>query len=427
MIQYPIRVPAIRVTQPLGTFFAAAIPVELLLETSYSEKVQAQRDSSGTYVIEGTQRLQKNDRLREIARFINREDSTFPNSIILAANYRFDGDVEGDSLDEEVEFDEQKNRWRIEADTQSTSSEGDAIERLVLVIPSKKRIAAVIDGQHRLFAFTKAHPEHLKDELLCAVFMDLPKPMQAQIFAVINSTQKPVNKSLTYDLFGYNVDDEEEQYWSPEKLAVFFARRLAVSDDSPLKNRIVVAPENTFASARELRKMPWKVSFATVVRGVLRLVSSNPKLDASLLMTPRQPRREGPGSRSNDKSVLRKYYLDVNDKLIYDAVQNFTKAANNVFWLNVPDDSYIKKTIGVQALLDVMCDLVGEGLSKLDLSVGFFEGYLRKAKHINFSDDRFRNFSGSGRGFIRRLLQASLGLAYTGTISSDDKRHFKIS
>ena len=45
-------------------------------------------------------------------------------------------------------------------------------------------------------------------ELLCAIFVDLPKPFQAQLFATINSTQKPVNKSLTYEMFGYNVDDE---------------------------------------------------------------------------------------------------------------------------------------------------------------------------------------------------------------------------
>jgi hypothetical protein len=41
-------------------------------------------------------------------------------------------------------------------------------------------------------------------QLICSIFFELPKPYQAQLFATINSTQKPVDKSLTYELFGYN-------------------------------------------------------------------------------------------------------------------------------------------------------------------------------------------------------------------------------
>lgn len=91
-----------------------------------------------------------------------------------------------------------------------------------LTIPTNETLAAVIDGQHRLFAFAKADADKRLDiQLICAVFLDLPKPLQAQLFATINSTQKAVDRSLTFELFGYNVSDETEAYWTPDKLAVF--------------------------------------------------------------------------------------------------------------------------------------------------------------------------------------------------------------
>jgi hypothetical protein len=64
-----------------------------------------------------------------------------------------------------------------------------------------------------------------------------------QLLATINSTQKPVDRSLTYKLFGYNVSDEPEEFWTPDKLAVFPARKLGTDDESLLKGRITVAPE----------------------------------------------------------------------------------------------------------------------------------------------------------------------------------------
>ena len=410
MTNYPIRVPAIRVQQPLGIFYAAAIPVEVLLQTTYSEKVRAIRVSDETYEVDGGQRLQKPSRLDEIAKYINREDSNFPNSIILAANYRKDGQIQGDDPDESIELREEPLRWRIISEKHEQNEPGEKATRFLLEIPSDAQLAAVIDGQHRLYAFAKAQKKHLRDEMLCAVFIDLPKPLQAQIFAIINSTQKPVSKSLTYELFGYNVDDEDEKYWSPDKLAVFFTRRLAITDQSPLKDRIIVAPENSFASAAALSNEPWKVSFATIVTGIVRLISSNPKADANLLMTPRRDRIAGPGTRQ-DKSVLREYYLQGNDQFIYDVIRNYSEACNQIFWREASSESYIRKTVGVQALFDVLRDLVREGLKQADLTSDFFKQRLSAAKEIDFANPRFRNPSGSGRSFIRRLLHTLMNIS----------------
>src|SRR4051812_43461642 len=189
MTTYPLRLPAIRVEQAIGTFFATVVKARVLLDTCYSDHLRAELSADADmYVLSGTQRLLRSDRIRAIGEYISRVDSSFPNSIILAANVR----PEDGMIDEESE-----NRWLIE------ECPGGHYE---LVIPSSETLAAVIDGQHRLFAFAHAVPARLETDLICSVFLDLPKPIQASLFATINSTQTPVSKSLTFDLFGYNVE-----------------------------------------------------------------------------------------------------------------------------------------------------------------------------------------------------------------------------
>jgi DGQHR domain-containing protein len=64
-----------------------------------------------------------------------------------------------------------------------------------LEIPTPAKLGAIVDGQHRLFAFVQTkEPARLNMELLCSIYLDLPKPFQAQLFATINLTQKPVDK-----------------------------------------------------------------------------------------------------------------------------------------------------------------------------------------------------------------------------------------
>lgn len=61
---------------------------------------------------------------------------------------------------------------------------------------------------------------------------DLPLAYQAYLFATININQRKVDKSLAYEQFGYNLDDEEPESWAPDKLAVFFTRRLNLNPES---------------------------------------------------------------------------------------------------------------------------------------------------------------------------------------------------
>jgi DNA phosphorothioation-associated DGQHR protein 1 len=389
MIAFPYKAKALKVVQPLGTYYVAVLPAELLLDVCFSDRLKAHKVEGGTYILEGTQRIMDEKRLRAIGSFISRLDSAFPNSIILAANSRA-----ADGLIEE----ESDCRWSVERNEPC----GD----YTITVPTKQKLSAIIDGQHRLFSFAYAANERLSMTLVCSVFFDLPKPFQAQLFATINSTQKPVDKSLTYELFGYNISEESESYWSPDKLAVFFARKLNTENSSPICGRIAIAPESDEDLLHIDANVGWHVSMATIVEGIIRLISSNPKQDSNELLDSEPKKRETLArSKRTDRSPLRPVYIEENDQLIYLIVSNFLTVCDELFWKSAAEGSFIVKTVGIQALFDILRLTAPRVLAKKDVSIRFFKSLLAEAGDIDFAADAFRNASGSGRTAIKRAIE----------------------
>lgn len=316
----------------------------------------------------------------------------------MAANYSSTSGliVEDDTL-----------KWRIEP-----LCEGQD-ELVHLVIPTPEPLAPIIDGQHRLFGFTHADERRLDTQVLCSIFLDLPRPYQAYLFATINSTQKPVSRSQTYELFGYNIDEEPPELWSPEKLAVFLTRKMNTESDGPLSGRILVAAENDFAITRaeaKARNM-WMVSTATVVNGITRLISTSPKRDADALRTGRyQKRPKLSKERPGDKAPLRTVYLETRDRVILAAVTNFFQAVLDVCGPELPVESYLTKTVGIQALFDTLRSLAPQALEEKDFSRQWFVNKLRPLGNVDFSHGAFQQASGQGRTQIRRVIFHLLGL-----------------
>jgi DNA phosphorothioation-associated DGQHR protein 1 len=410
MLTYPIEVKALLVDQPIGMYYVAVLPAQVLLDVAFSDTLSATlKEGEDFYELDGTQRLVQPKRLQLIADYINRTDSAFPNSIIIAANYRKEDGLLED--EEEPENNEDTGdasvipeaivarRWTVRE-----SEDGC----FTLTIPTREKLAAIIDGQHRLFAFVSARPHRLEMNLICSVFLDLPKPFQAQLFATINSTQKPVDKSMTYELFGYNLDEEEENYWSPDKLAVFLTRKLGTDAKSPLKGRIVIAPKKDEALSLLTRNPAWKVSTAVVVEGIMRLFTSNPKKDTTNLLDGERKKRDVLTTMRKDKSPLREVYLSNQDTVIYTMALNYLIACEQVFWSKAQEGSFIVKTVGVQALFDVLRSLAEEAYEQRDISTKYFAVKLTPATDIDFSSDAFRNASGSGRSTIRRAILAEI-------------------
>jgi DNA phosphorothioation-associated DGQHR protein 1 len=410
---FPFDCPGLFLSQPFGEFFVASIPARILLEVAYSDRLTAEKLSRGTYRVSGSQRASSERRFQEIGQFIDSPTAAFPNSIILAANYRADNGL--------IEEDESR-KWTLAID------EGAITGRLS--IPTDAKLAPIIDGQHRLFGFEFAVEQaRLNMPLLCSVFFDLPKPYQAFLFATINSNQRPVSKSLTYELFGYNVEDESPEKWTPEKLAVFLTRKLATDAESPFQNHIIIAAENDFAPkiAQVRRERGWAISTATVVEGILKLISSNPKRDANSMGGSVTYEGKNRSTLTNfpDASPLRPLYISKSDDLIYTGVNNFFTAVDRILWHDIKPDSYIRKTVGVQALFDVGRNLIDQMVAEKDFRIVQFEKRVEPARKIDFAD-RFFQSSGTGRQRIRNILELCIGLKTIGDVSSDQQDYQRL-
>lgn len=419
-IEFPYTATALRVVQPIGVFYVAVLPAELLLRVAASDVMSASLNPSGVgYSLTGTQRALQDKRIVQIADYIDRMDASFPNAIILAANHDrqtgFD-ENEVEAIEDEASTEDQ----RVAAAAPAEPSPVAPVSRewtitedsgaFTLTIPTADKLAAIIDGQHRLFSFTKADPQRLEMQLLCAVFLDLPKPFQAQLFATINSTQKPVDRSLTFELFGYNVSEEAEEFWTPDKLAVFLTRKLGTDPSSPLSGKIAVSPKKDEPLAALAADKGWKVSTAVVVDGILRLISSNPKRDTNAMLTPASRKRNVLASGPADKSPLRTAFLSVQDAILYKLVENYLLAAKATWWDAATPGSFIVKTVGIQAQFDILRALAAAAYAAQDVRQEYFQAKLAAAKDIDFADVRFKNASGSGRSIIRRAIAEQIDL-----------------
>lgn len=408
--RFPIQVPALRVTQPLGEFFVVSLKAKDLLKVTYSDILRVEREDplAGGYTTSGTQRESKDKRMKDIAMYIGTVEASFPNSIILAANYREDG-----TLEDNDEF-----RWKLAEGENGCFS---------LVIPTEEKLASIVDGQHRLLAFKHidVEPERRNMELLCSVYLDLPRPYQMYIFATINTTQVKVDKSLSYELYGADLGNEEPDTWHPEKLAVYLCRRLNTNSGSPFYKHIIVAAQDDDILRRtEKVEVGWRVSTATVVEGILKLISTNPKEDRDLLhRKPLSSRKRS--SLPNNKAPFRTLYKVINDLAIYTAVENYFKAVEETLWEVAQEDSYLFKTVGVQALFDVLNRILAERFEEdRDIRIDYFAAFLRPFCPAVASKTFINQASGIGRVRIRYIILLFAKLISVDELPKTDKEEY---
>lgn len=107
------------------------------------------------------------------------------------------------------------------------------LENGYISIPLVNGSAQVIDGQHRIAGFEAAisDEESVGDrDIIITLCIKLTTKQAAEIFLNINTEQKPVPKSLMYDLFGEVIDDETHAV----NRATDIARYLNDDTESPL-------------------------------------------------------------------------------------------------------------------------------------------------------------------------------------------------
>ena len=105
MTSFPLRLPAIKVQQPLGDFFVISLDAATLREVTFLDptRIASVDKKAFWYSLLGAQRTSSERRAKQIAKYIDTVEAAFPNSIILAANYIHNGEFQEDD----------EKRWKI--------------------------------------------------------------------------------------------------------------------------------------------------------------------------------------------------------------------------------------------------------------------------------------------------------------------------
>ena len=126
-----------------------------------------------------------------------------------------------------------------------------------------------------------------------------------------------------------------------------------------------------------------------------------------MMSTPKEKRDRK--SLSDDGSPLRFLYREGFDEVIFEVVNNYFEAVDSLFWQDVAQGSFIKKTVGVQALFDVLLKLLGDFEHQLDGDVADFVRKLEPAARAGI-DFTKAQASGAGRTFIKNEILKNLNL-----------------
>ncbi|MFA7076782.1 MAG: DGQHR domain-containing protein, partial [Candidatus Izemoplasmatales bacterium] len=170
-------VPAIKSMMGKYTFYSFVIAPEKLLRISFlSHRGNSQLTSIKTY-----QRIAKKNRLESIAQYIkeggeNGTGGIFPTSVVV--------NLSSDKL----RFEPGPNK------NKSSSQLG------TLYLPNEYNSAWVIDGQHRLYAYSKLEEEAKTASLPVIAFENLPEAQQAKLFVDINGKQEKVENTLLLEI-----------------------------------------------------------------------------------------------------------------------------------------------------------------------------------------------------------------------------------
>jgi len=209
------RVPAIKGKMSSGdTFYSFSIEPNFIGYILH--RTEANIETSKAY-----QRLVKKNRLNDIAKYIEK-GGYFPNSIIVNIFTK---------SDKELKFEEAE---KIEHD--SCTNYG------ILHLPQTSRSAFIIDGQHRLYGYSKTKSQS-NHTIPVVAFHNMKDEEQAKIFVKINQTQKAVPANLLASIiadFNWGSDNERLAI-NALKTRLFI--ELNSHDDSPFFKRIVIAEE----------------------------------------------------------------------------------------------------------------------------------------------------------------------------------------
>lgn len=198
-----IQVPAMRGGVGREKYYCFLIRPQDLFKIAYVHR----REKSNPQEMGSTyQRMVNKHRLEKIGEYID-DGKSFKNNVIIAF----------------------KQKPTFEPHLKVEEARG--ISYGILKFPPYYGCAWIIDGQHRLYGYSKS--KHAEDHTLPVVaFESLHVTDQANLFVEINQEQKSVNQNLLWDLYPdiyYDSEDEEQQVLGTISLV---AKRLNSDENS---------------------------------------------------------------------------------------------------------------------------------------------------------------------------------------------------
>ncbi len=209
-----ITVPAVRSKMGGYNCYTFSISPEYLLKIAHVSR----RAKGKATDIDAYQRLISKRRLRAIQEYITNA-GIFPTNIVISVSSNF------------LQFDKAKQ-------------EGDETGSTFgwLHIRPAYKVAWIIDGQHRLYAYS-GHPKASKSILSVLAFSGLPYSEQARLFVDINAEQRKVKQSLLHELFAELNWDAEDPEIRARAIVSKSILALDIDPDSPFHGRVLKADE----------------------------------------------------------------------------------------------------------------------------------------------------------------------------------------
>lgn len=295
---------------------------------------------------EGIQRVLQESRLKKIADYLKQSESILPGSLIVSINNK--------TVTNEDEYNFKQDGYEL--------SFIDGLENFGicdLTINTNLVDAFIVDGQHRLAAFHFAKDMIEDFELVVSIFLDMEVALQAELFSVINGTQKPVNKSLLYDL--RELQDEYDEIKKCHAIVKWFH----TNEKSPFKGKIKMLG----------------MGFGTI--------SQSAFIDELLNYVKKRKTNE-----------FRSFMKDKDSNLIINILYSYFLALQELFpkaW-EKPDEYILLKTTGFGAVMKLLYYVY---ISHIVKDTPFKRRHIVETmseikKVTDFSKDKYRGLAGQG-------------------------------
>lgn len=309
-----IVVDCLEAKQPIGSMYIAVMDCGKLEYICFADvrRLELGNESREVEDYIGIQRELNPSREKEIGKYVNLIDATFPNSVILAIS------------SEDAIYDPNEKKLHIRY---------------------KDDIAKVLDGQHRIAGLRHFEQADDKFQVIVTIYVDMELEDQALVFATINKEQKNVNNSLVADLFAF------AKTRSPQRTAHNIARALNKKEGSPFYKKIKILGT---AVNRELET----ITQDTFVKSVLRYITSNAQEDRNFYKANRDRKNAKlplVNGKEAERLFLRNLFIeDETDIKIAQILWNYFHAVNEKWpsaWTSRSDNNILNKSTGFVALM----------------------------------------------------------------------------